>query len=110
MIKERKPKKALSTLTGRLALFMLLLWLACMVLVTENTAVQIETMTHVIHTDVIRGVTFSEHYPDGSRYEVELKTDTRLYSKLLVDHYYNRETERYGRYGTPFRIAVAILD
>ena len=110
MSKERKPKKALSTLTGRLALFMALLWLVCMVLVTENTAVQIETMTHVIHTDVIRGVTFSKSYPDGSRYEVALKTDTRLYSKLLLDHYYNSKSERYQHYGTPFQIAAAVLD
>ena len=110
MIKERKPKKALSTLTGRLALFMLLLWLVCMVLTTTNTALQIETLTQVIYADIIKGVTFMKNYPDGSRYEVELKTDTRLYSKLLADHYYDRETERYGRYGTPFRLAIAVLD
>jgi len=110
MSKERKQKKALSTLTGRLALFMLLLWLVCMVLTTTNTALQIETLTQVIYADVIRGVTFSKSYPDGSRYEVALKTDTRLYSKLLLDHYYNSKSERYQHYGTPFQIAAAVLD
>ena len=110
MSREHKPKKALSVLTGRLALFMALLWLVCMVPVTESTAMQFETMTHVVHADIIRGVTFMKSYPDGSRYDVELKTDTRLYSKLLADHYYAPETERYGRYGTPFRLAIAVLD
>ncbi len=106
MSKERKPKKALSALTGRLALFMALLWLVSMVLMTRNAAVQIETLTHVIHADVIRGVSFYKS-PD---YSIKQQTDTRLYSKLLLDHYYNSESERYQHYGTPFQIAAAVLD